>query len=351
MRGWGPSLAFERQKDKTLSRSSLCRLAAALAGLGVAAFMGMRVLGNGSELTRALRLASAPAGGWLTLAAACEAVSYLAYATAQRGLVRAAGHRLGLGWLASLAVSAQAMNNFLPAGYLAANVFNFRQLRRAELTPGGTGWVLLATTALNIGALCLLALLGSAISGSGGSLPLYAGLGMLALAGILWAGRRILRPSIGRLPNRLQSTLRELGSIRLDKRSAAMAAGLLAVCWLADASCLVTGFLAVGARPPWSALLLAYSVAQLLSFLPLTPGGLGVVEGSLALGLATGGVGLGHVLAAILIYRLLSYWATLPLGALGFANVRRAGLRGGRPGTLGWVWPLPSYALRSSIWR
>jgi uncharacterized membrane protein YbhN (UPF0104 family) len=334
-----------------MRRSTLWRAAAALVGIAVVVLVLARALGGGSELTRALRLASAPAGGWLALAAGCEAVSYLAYATAQRRLVGAAGHRLGLGWLTSLAVCAQAMNNFLPAGYLAANVFNFRQFRRAKLTPGATGWVLLATTALNIGALCALALLGSAISGDGGSLPLFIFLGVAALTGALWAGRRLYRPALARLPDRVRSTLAELGRVRLSPRSAALAAGLLAVCWLADASCLVTGFLAVGARPPWAALLLAYSVAQLLSFLPLTPGGLGVVEGSLTVGLATGGVGLGHVLAAVLIYRLLSYWATLPLGALGYANVRRAESRGERPGTLGWVWPLPNYATRSSVSR
>jgi uncharacterized membrane protein YbhN (UPF0104 family) len=327
-------------------------VAAALVGLVVVGLVLARTLGGGSELARALPLASAPAGGWLVLAAFCEAVSYLAYATAQRRLVRTAGHRLGLGWLTSLALSAQAMSNFLPAGYLAANVFNFRQFRLAELSAAAGGWVLMTTTALNIAALCGLALLGSAISGGGDEVPVILALGVAGSAAVIWAARRLWAPAVDQLPRRVRSTVRstlgELRSVRLRRRAGAWVAALLALCWLADASCLITGFLAVGARPPWSALLLAYSVAQLLSFLPLTPGGLGVVEGSLTVGLATGGVGLGHVLAAVLVYRLLSYWATLPLGALGYVNVRRAASRGQAPGTLGWVWLAPTFALRSN---
>jgi hypothetical protein len=33
-------------------------------------------------------------------------------------------------WLAMLAAAAQAVNNFLPAGYVAANVLSFGELRR-----------------------------------------------------------------------------------------------------------------------------------------------------------------------------------------------------------------------------
>jgi hypothetical protein len=43
------------------------------------------------------------------------------------------------------------LNNFVPAGYLAANVLNFRELRRTRLGAAPSTWLLLATSFLYIG--------------------------------------------------------------------------------------------------------------------------------------------------------------------------------------------------------
>jgi uncharacterized protein (TIRG00374 family) len=80
---------------------------------------------------------------------------------------------------------------------------------------------------------------------------------------------------------------------------------------------------AVGARPAWALVPLAYCAAQLVAFLPITPGGFGLVEGSLAVTLAMGGGG-SRVLAAVLLYRIIAYWGTLPFGTIGYLGVRRA---------------------------
>ena len=96
--------------------------------------------------------------------------------------------------------------------------------------------------------------------------------------------------------------------------------------WLSDCSCLAAAFLAVGAPVPWSGLLLAYCGGQLAVNLPITPGGLGVVEGSLTLALLFFGGGKAPTVAAVLLYRLFSFWLPLPVGAgcwLGLAEMRR----------------------------
>ena len=49
--------------------------------------------------------------------------------------------------------------------------------------------------------------------------------------------------------------------------------------WLLDCACFAMMFLAIHAPIPWSGLLLAYGAGQLAATLPITPGGLGVVEG------------------------------------------------------------------------
>lgn len=327
------------------------RHALPLLGLPIVIALVVRAVGGSSDLTRSLQLLRHPAPGWLGLAIGAEAVSYLSYAAAQRRLVRAAGQALSLPWLASLAVSAQALGNFLPAGYLAANVLNFRELRRRRLPGPRCAWVLVTTSLLYIGALAAVALVAVAVDEQGG--PLAGGLRLgglailvtlLVLVGAIAASRRSARlrrrlPAIvslirargGFLP-RLLTAAGDLGrqasQVRISRRDAAAAAGLFGISWLSDAACLASGFLAVGATPVWTSVLMAYAAAQLVTFLPVTPGGLGLVEGSLTLALTTGGTGAGGILAGVLLYRGISYWATLPAGLAGYLGLRRIGARG-----------------------
>jgi putative heme transporter len=69
---------------------------------------------------------------------------------------------------------------------------------------------------------------------------------------------------------------------------------------------------------PWQESLAAFAFVRLLTALPVTPGGLGVVElgltGSLAAGLDADGA--ARVAAAVLLYRALTYALPIPLGAL-----------------------------------
>jgi uncharacterized membrane protein YbhN (UPF0104 family) len=67
----------------------------------------------------------------------------------------------------------------------------------------------------------------------------------------------------------------------------------------------------------------AWSLVRLLGSIPITPGGLGVVE----LGLTTALVGFGgdqvDVVAAVLVYRVLTVGPTLLIGLLAGATWRR----------------------------
>jgi uncharacterized protein (TIRG00374 family) len=69
--------------------------------------------------------------------------------------------------------------------------------------------------------------------------------------------------------------------------------------------------------------LLAYSAAQLLGQIPLTPGGLGVVEAGLTGTLALAGVAAAPAALAALAYRLAAYWLPLPAGLAAWVWYRR----------------------------
>lgn len=313
------------------------------------------VLGNSSQFSRSLQLLAHPAPLLVALAVVAEAASYLSYAAAQQRLGRAAGHRLGLTWLASLALAAQALVDFLPAGYVAANVLNFRELRRRGMPVALCAWLLGITSLLYIGVLLALACFGAVIDHNGGWVPRALGAGGLVVLGALalvatdpgpTRSRRL--QSLARLPLAVMAWLErrqgraarlavssrdvatQMSQTRLTRAQTASATALFGTAWLADAACLTCGFAALGGVPPWNALLVAYAVAQLVSFLPVTPGGFGLVEGSLAVTLTGGGRTLSDVLAAVLLYRGISYWATLPVGALGYLGLHRARSRRGK---------------------
>ena len=69
--------------------------------------------------------------------------------------------------------------------------------------------------------------------------------------------------------------------------------------------------------------LLAFVAAQVLTLVPITPGGLGFVEAGLTATLALVGVGAGPALVTTLAYRLISFWLPIPAGAVAYGLFRR----------------------------
>jgi uncharacterized protein (TIRG00374 family) len=68
---------------------------------------------------------------------------------------------------------------------------------------------------------------------------------------------------------------------------------------------------------------LAYAVAGVITWVPLTPGGLGVVEASLSGLLVLAGVHPSNAFVATLAYRLAAYWIPLVAGAVAYSLFRR----------------------------
>jgi uncharacterized protein (TIRG00374 family) len=241
-----------------------------------------------------------------------------------------------------------AFSKVVPGGSAAAAALQARMLAQTGAAPTAIGAGLTAGALLLLGALAGLPLLALPAVLLGRHIPegllqaALIGLSVFAvlfvIGALLFANDRLLR-AIGRalrtanrrlrprgtpsdeLPERLLGERdllrRSLG--RAWPRAVATAAGR----WLFDFLSLYAALLAVGARPPLSVALLAYSAAQLLGQLPLTPGGLGVVEAGLTGTLALAAVPGGPAALATLAYRLVSYWLALPVGLLAWIWHRR----------------------------
>jgi putative heme transporter len=77
------------------------------------------------------------------------------------------------------------------------------------------------------------------------------------------------------------------------------------------------------AEVSWIEVLAVFAFARLVTAIPLSPGGLGIVEVALITGLAAAGGARPAVAAAVLIFRALTYVLPIPLGLLTYIFWRR----------------------------
>jgi uncharacterized protein (TIRG00374 family) len=97
-----------------------------------------------------------------------------------------------------------------------------------------------------------------------------------------------------------------------------LSAGRLAFDYL----CLLTALRATGSHPRPSLILVAYAVAGIVGMIPITPGGLGIVEASLTGLLVLAEVNSSQAVLATLTYRLASYWLPLCAGPIAYGLFR-----------------------------
>jgi uncharacterized protein (TIRG00374 family) len=107
--------------------------------------------------------------------------------------------------------------------------------------------------------------------------------------------------------------------------------------WLLDAASLAVF---VGAFGKWvnpDGLLVAYGLANVLAAIPLTPGGLGVVEATLTTVLVGFGTPRGIATLGVISYRLVQFWAPIPIGGLAYVSLQAS--RHGESGRRRWRRP------------
>jgi uncharacterized protein (TIRG00374 family) len=97
-----------------------------------------------------------------------------------------------------------------------------------------------------------------------------------------------------------------------------LSAGRLAFDYL----CLLFALRATGSHPRPSLILVAYAVAGIIGMIPLTPGGLGLVEASLTGLLVLAEVNSSQAVLATLTYRIASYWLPLLAGPVAYGLFR-----------------------------
>jgi uncharacterized membrane protein YbhN (UPF0104 family)/pimeloyl-ACP methyl ester carboxylesterase len=277
---------------------------------------------------------------WIPAAVLLEAASMAAFAIMLRRLLAAGGASVGVRPMLATAYAANAVSVSVPlAGPGLATAFTFRRFTRQGADVPLAGWSLLAGGVVSSAAAALVVVGGGLASGNILVTAVAVPGGVLAVAVLVVAGAAARRPRLrGALERPAAWTLQQgsrllrrpateprqtirawaerLSSLQLSPAGWTTVTGLALVNWLADAAVLAVSIRATGAAVPWHDLLLVYGVGITAQSLNITPGGLGIAEGSLSLALVATGLGASQALAAVLLYRLASFWLVALAGWL-----------------------------------
>ena len=252
---------------------------------------------------------------WIPAIAGAEFASFVCVWILQRLALR------GGSWFVVVTthLAGNAFNRVTPLGGATGTAFQARMLADAGIPLAKAASAMTVTSILGSAAL--------------GALPLFT-LPLLVLTGteipdklLAYIGRSIdfvasrvrKRPRSG-LADRLITERNEIRRVLGSQWLYAVTTSIGR--WLFEYLALLFTLVAIGASPDPALTLLAITVAELLSLVPLTPGGLGFVEAGLVGTLVAAGVDGQSALLATLVFRFVSFWLPLPIG-LGAAYVFR----------------------------
>ncbi len=291
--------------------------------------------------------------GWVAAAFVLQVASIGMIVRQQRRILRALGVRISLPRVGLITYSSTAISMSLPAGGAVGAGYSYRQYRANGASAATAATVLLLSGLVSTAALVLLFLAGFGLAGISRlrelgdqrpETPLLIGAGFVAAIAAIgwlthWAGRRAnpgsdsgtaptprldawseRHPRLGVAVRGLLTTGRQAQELgRGDWRLVLVTSFLN---WALDLACLYASCRAFGIMIPPMQLALIYLGIQLVRQIPITPGGIGVIEVSLLAALVASGSAQGPAAGAVLIYRLFAAWMLLPIGYVMLAILR-----------------------------
>jgi hypothetical protein len=262
--------------------------------------------------------------------------------------------RLGFGALFEITLAGNSLAVTLPGGAAWAAVFAYEQLRRRGADRVLAEWVILVAGALASFALFCILASGVWVAGRQGpvaslrwlavalaAIPVLAAAVGLVLRYSSWARQQWatlvrsaerLVPQGGRMAAVLRLFWSRVRRVRPGLWGWLVAFALAMANWLCNCATLIACTLALGAHVQWRGVLVAYALAQISASLPITPGGIGVVEGSLTFALIAYGQSASEAVAIVLLYRIVSFWGVVPLGWVSWGYLVLQQRRGRRHG-------------------
>ena len=316
-------------------------VAVALAGLVGLGWLERRSLRHSSTVLGHAHL------GLVPLAISAEILSMATLARLQRRLLRSGGVRLSITSMVAIIYASNAISVSIPiAGSPMSAAFTFRSFTRRGAERSLAGWVLAVSGVISTVTFALIVAAGAILSGNdvaavAGTLATLATIApvlacLIALRDVrlraklestvaraLGLAQRVMQRPRGDPRQLIDATVARIIGLRMGGRGWAFVFFLATLNWVADTTCLAVAIMAVRSPVPWSGLILAWSVGVGAASFGVTPGGLGLVEAALAGALVVAGVHTPQAVAAVLVYRLISFWLVDALGWVLYLTTRK----------------------------
>ena len=292
----------------------------------------------------------------LVTALLLELAALVAYARLTQLLIPER-HRPGLPITFGAVMASTGVNHVVPGGAATTAAVNYRLLGRAGVPTDELGFALgtqAIGSAVVLNAILWLALVVSipvsgfhlvyATAAAVGAvlIVLFASAVVLLLHGSDGLADRVARTA-GHLPRvepaRVRAAMVHLAgqveALAGDRRRLWTVLAYATANWLLDAAALWVAMTAFGPRPAVVGTLVAYGLANVMAALPISPGGLGVVEAILIPTLVGFGSPRAQASIGVVVYRLVNFWMPIPLGAASYLVVGRLARARRGPGAIG----------------
>jgi uncharacterized protein (TIRG00374 family) len=242
-----------------------------------------------------------------------------------------------------IVLSARAASRVVPGGAAASGALSYRLLRRVGVPTQEAGFSV-GTQSLESAAVLIVLLfiaLFVSIPFSGLSAA-YLGVTIVglvvlsAIGALVFAVTRGEERAVG-IARRIATTLRflnpdsvegllrvlasEITELASDRRELVRHAFWSSAYWLLDAASLWVFVAAYGHYTRVDGLIIAFCLANIAATIPITPGGLGVMELTLVASLAGFGVPYATALLAVASWRLVNFWLPMPAGAAAYLSL------------------------------
>jgi hypothetical protein len=287
----------------------------------------------------------------LAVGVALEGLSLFCYAVLTKVLLPP-GPKPSLSVLFRIDLSAAAVAHVIPAGTLGTAALGFKLFTDEGISGNDAGVMMAAkglgsTVVLNV-LLWVSLVISIALAGFQpiyGTVAIIGTVVLLGVAALVFGvtrgagtASRLLRVVADKIPglsgerveHAIMDAARTFATMARDKRVLSLALLWASLNWLLDAASLWCFVAAFGKLANPVELFAVYGIANVAGALPITPGGLGVVDSLTPLLLVGFGVTRSVATLGVIAWRLVNFWLPIPTGALAYASLKvkpRAGLQ------------------------
>ncbi|MFM2071254.1 MAG: hypothetical protein RLZZ623_1517 [Actinomycetota bacterium] len=272
-----------------------------------------------------------------------EIAALYSYSLLTKAALGEAGHLLSSWRLFRIQMSTKALSSIVPGGSAAGSALGYRLMTLSGV-PGPDAGFALATAGLGSAVVLNVIFWTSLVI----SIPIRGvngGYATAAIAGVIIMGfaamlvfgllegqgraERMLRwfARWFRLDeNRAAAAVKHIGGrleeLAKDRQLLLRVFGWAAANWLLDAAALWVFLRAFGVSTDIDALLVAFGLANVLAVIPITPGGLGVIDVTLTSALVGFGLPRSTALLGVASWRLAQFFFPIVLGGFLYATLR-----------------------------